>query len=159
MIMSWVGVTSGRPCAGDSTLFADSISTRLSAWASADKGRWIAIWSPSKSALNAVHTSGWICRALPSTSTGSNAWIPRRCRVGARFNNTGCSLMTSLSTPHTWGRRRSTIRFADLMFGAISVSCSFFMTKGLNSSSAICLGSPHWCSFSVGPHTITERPE
>src|SRR2546427_99931 len=31
--------------------------------------------------------------------------------------------------------------------------------NGLNSSSAIFLGSPHWCNFSSGPTTITERPE
>ena len=31
--------------------------------------------------------------------------------------------------------------------------------NGLNSSSAIFLGSPHWFSFSSGPTTITERPE
>ena len=159
MIMSWVGVTSGRPWAGDSTLLADSMSTRLSAWASADSGRWTAIWSPSKSALNAVHTSGWIWMALPSTSTGSNAWMPRRCSVGARFRSTGCSLMTSSSTSHTCGRRRSTMRLADLMFCASSRSTSAFMTNGLNSSSAICLGRPHWCSLSVGPTTMTERPE
>ncbi len=66
MIMSCVGVTSGRPCAGLNTLLADSISTRASAWASADSGRWTAIWSPSKSALKAVQTSGRIldCLAL-----------------------------------------------------------------------------------------------
>ena len=51
--MSWVGVASGAPCAGDRMLFDDSISSRASAWASADSGRWTAIWSPSKSALNA----------------------------------------------------------------------------------------------------------
>ena len=33
----------------------------------------IAIWSPSKSALNAVQTSGCILIALPSTNTGSKA--------------------------------------------------------------------------------------
>ena len=33
------------------------------------------------------------------------------------------------------------------------------MTNGLNSSSAISFGRPHWCSFSVGPTTMTERPE
>ena len=31
--------------------------------------------------------------------------------------------------------------------------------NGLNSSSAIFFGRPHWCSFSSGPVTITERPE
>ena len=30
--------------------------------------------------------------------------------------------------------------------------------NGLNSSSAIFFGSPHWCSFSSGPTTMTERP-
>ena len=92
--MSWVGTVIGRPVAGDRMLLADSMSTRASAWASADSGRWTAIWSPSKSALKAVQTSGWTWMALPSTSTGSKAWMPRRCRVGARFNSTGCSRMT-----------------------------------------------------------------
>ena len=44
--------------------------------ASGDSGTCTAIWSPSKSALNAVQTSGWILIALPSTSTGSKAWMP-----------------------------------------------------------------------------------
>ena len=157
--MSWVGTVVGRPVAGDRMLFAESMRTRASAWASAESGRCTAIWSPSKSALNAAQTSGWIWIALPSMRTGSNAWMPRRCSVGALFSSTGCSLITSSSTSQTWARRRSTIRLADLMFGAISMSTSRFMTKGLNSSSAICLGSPHWWSFSVGPTTITERPE
>lgn len=39
----------------------------------ADSGRCTAIWSPSKSALNAEHTNGCSFRARPSTSTGSNA--------------------------------------------------------------------------------------
>ncbi len=60
MIMSWVGVTSGLPCAGLSMLLLESMRTRASACASADSGRCTAIWSPSKSALKAVHTSGWI---------------------------------------------------------------------------------------------------
>ena len=80
--MSLVGVMIGRPLAGERMLLADSMSTRDSAWASADSGRCTAIWSPSKSALKAVQTSGWIWMALPSTSTGSKAWMPRRCRVG-----------------------------------------------------------------------------
>jgi hypothetical protein len=32
------------------------------------------------------------------------------------------------------------------------------MTKGLKSSNAIRRGRPHWCNFSSGPTTITERP-
>ena len=138
--MSCVGEVIGRPCAGDRMLFEDSIRMRASACASADSGRCTAIWSPSKSALNAVHTSGWIWIALPSTSCGSKAWMPRRCSVGARLSSTGCSPMTSSSTSHTTGRARSTIRLADLMFCAWFRSTSRFITKGLNSSSAICLG-------------------
>ena len=159
MIMSWVGVTSGAPCAGDRTLLAESMSTRASACASEDSGRCTAIWSPSKSALKAAQTSGWIWIALPPTSTASKAWMPSRCSVGARFNSTGCSLMTSSRTLQTAGRRRSTMRLADLMFGASSCSTRFFMTKGLKSSRAMRRGRPHWWNFSVGPTTITERPE
>ena len=51
--MSWVGVAIGRPCAGDRMLLVDSIGIPASACASADSGTWTAIWSPSKSALNA----------------------------------------------------------------------------------------------------------
>ena len=49
-------------------LFDDSIRIRASACASALSGTWTAIWSPSKSALNAEQTSGWTWIALPSTS-------------------------------------------------------------------------------------------
>ena len=77
--------------------------TRASAWASADSGRWTAIWSPSKSALNAVQTSGWIWIALPSTSTGSKAWMPRRWSVGARFKKHRVLLDDLSSTSQTWG--------------------------------------------------------
>ena len=83
--MSWVGMVTGRPSAGLRMLLLDSIRMRASACASADSGRCTAIWSPSKSALNAVQTSGWIWMALPSTSCGSKAWMPRRCSVGARL--------------------------------------------------------------------------
>ena len=159
MIMSWVGMVTGRPSAGFRMLLVDSIRIRASACASALSGRCTAIWSPSKSALNAVQTSGWIWMALPSISCGSNAWMPSRCRVGARFSSTGCSAMTSSSTSQTTGRCRSTIRLADLMFCAWLRSSSRFITNGLNSSSAIALGRPHWCSLSCGPTTMTERPE
>ena len=91
MIMSWVGMVTGRPSDGFRMLFVDSIRIRASACASADSGRCTAIWSPSKSALNAAQTSGWIWMALPSISCGSKAWMPRRCSVGARLSSTGCS--------------------------------------------------------------------
>jgi len=71
--MSWLGSATGRPSAGLRMLFDESISTRHSSCASYESGTCTAIWSPSKSALNAAHTSGWIRIAFPSTSTGSNA--------------------------------------------------------------------------------------
>ncbi|OPZ39937.1 MAG: hypothetical protein BWY99_01206 [Synergistetes bacterium ADurb.BinA166] len=87
--MSCVGVMTGLPLAGESRLLADSISSLASVCASIDSGTWTAIWSPSKSALKAVQTIGCRWMALPSMSTGSNAWIPSLCRVGARFSMTG----------------------------------------------------------------------
>ena len=41
--MSWVGVASGAPWAGERMLFAESIRIRASAWASAESGTWTAI--------------------------------------------------------------------------------------------------------------------
>ena len=157
--MSCVGVASGAPWAGDRMLFDDSIRIRASAWASADRGRCTAIWSPSKSALKAWQTSGWTWIALPSTSSGSNAWMPRRCSVGARLSSTGCSWMTSSSTSQTSAIIESTIFLAALMFCADLRSTRRAMMNGLKSSSAMIFGRPHWCSFRYGPATITERPE
>src|ERR687888_641424 len=149
--MSCVGMASGAPWAGERMLLEESMRMRASAWASADSGRWTAIWSPSKSALNAWQTSGWTWIALPSTSTGSNAWMPRRWSVGARLSSTGCSWMTSSSTSQTSGIIESTIFLAALMFWTALRSTSRAMMNGLNSSSAISLGRPHWCRRSDGP--------
>ena len=157
--MSCDGVASGRPLAGDRMLWADSMRMRASAWASTLSGTWTAIWSPSKSALNAWQTSGCTWMALPSTSTGSNAWMPRRCSVGARLSRTGCSVMTSSRTSQTSGIIESTIRLAALMFWTSLRSTRRLMMNGLKSSSAMSLGRPHWCSLSCGPATMTERPE
>ena len=63
----------GEPSAGLKMLFVDIISVVASTWASIDSGKWTAIWSPSKSALKPLQTSGCTRIALPSTSTGSNA--------------------------------------------------------------------------------------
>ena len=157
--MSWVGATTGPPSEGDSRLAVESIIRRASSWAARLRGTWTAIWSPSKSALKAKQTSGWIWIAEPSTRTGMKAWMPRRWSVGARLSSTGWSLMTSSRTSQTSGRTRSTMRLALLMLWAKPFSTSWRMTNGLNSSSAIFLGRPHWCSFSSGPTTMTERPE
>jgi len=45
-----------------------------------------------KIGIEAVQTKGWSWIALPSISTGSKAWMLNRCKVGARFSNTGWSL-------------------------------------------------------------------
>ena len=56
--MSCDGEASGAPLAGERMLLAESMSVRASSCASYESGTWTAIWSPSKSALNAVQTSG-----------------------------------------------------------------------------------------------------
>ena len=48
----------GRPGAGDRMFCADSMRTCVSICAFGDSGTCTAIWSPSKSALNAAQTSG-----------------------------------------------------------------------------------------------------
>ncbi len=112
--MSCEGTMIGRPCAGLRMLLVDIISTRASICDSMQSGRCTAIWSPSKSALKAVQTSGWSWIALPSISTGSKAWMPRRCSVGARFSITGCSRITSSRMSQTSGFSFSTSFFACL---------------------------------------------
>ena len=71
--MSCVGTVTGLPSAGFKRLPEASISMRASRCASTERGTCTAIWSPSKSALKAVHTSGCSLMARPSTSTGSKA--------------------------------------------------------------------------------------
>ncbi len=112
--MSCDGTMIGLPLAGDRMLLVDIIRTRASSCASRLKGTCTAIWSPSKSALNAEQTSGWSWIALPSISTGSNAWMPRRWSVGARLSITGCSRITSSRMSQTSLRSFSTHFFACL---------------------------------------------
>ncbi len=149
----------GFPCAGDRMLFVDIMRTRASIWASMESGTWTAIWSPSKSALKAKHTSGCSWIAFPSIRTGSKAWTPSRCSVGARLSITGSWRMTSSRASQTSRFSFSTIFLACLMVFAWPASSSLLKMNGLNSSSAIFLGRPHWCSLSSGPTTMTERPE
>ena len=149
----------GAPFAGEKMLFVDNIRVEASICASNESGRWTAIWSPSKSALNPPQTRGCRRIALPSISTGSNAWIPMRCRVGARFRSTGWSRITSSRMSQTSSSRRSSMRLADLIVSASPNSFRRRMMNGWNSSRATFLGSPHWCRRSSGPTTITERAE
>ena len=67
--------------------------------------------------------------------------------------------MISSRISYTSGDSFSTIFFARFTVSAMPFSTSLWMMKGLNSSTAIALGRPHWCSRSSGPTTITERPE
>src|SRR5438034_1223267 len=67
--------------------------------------------------------------------------------------------MISSRISYTSGDSFSTIFFARLTVSAIPFSTSLWMMKGLNSSTAMALGSPHWCSRSSGPTTITDRPQ
>src|SRR6266508_2051189 len=83
--------------------------------------------------------------------------MPRRCSVGARFNSTGWSSMISSRISYTSGDSFSTIFFARFTVSAMPFSTSLWMMKGLNSSTAIAFGRPHWCSLSSGPTTMTER--
>jgi len=48
---------------------------------------------------------------------------------------------------------------AVLIFEVYFFSTRVFITNGLNSSRAISLGRPHWCSFRDGPTTMTDLPE
>src|SRR5947199_348340 len=66
-------------------LLVDIMSARASTCASTERGTCTAIWSPSKSALYAAHTSGWSSIALPSMRVVSYAWMPKRWRVGGRL--------------------------------------------------------------------------
>ena len=67
--------------------------------------------------------------------------------------------MTSSRMSHTTGSSLSTSFLALFTVWTWPFSSSFRMMKGLKSSSAIVFGRPHWCSFSSGPTTMTERPE
>ena len=157
--MSWDGVTIGFPSFGPKILFEPSINWRASWIASSPNGTWTAIWSPSKSALNAGVTSGCRRIARPSTSFGSNTWIPNLCNVGARLSNTGCCWITS----STIGQIRSSILSINLSAALIFVAnwslTRPLITNGLNRFNAISRGIPHWYIFKSGPTAITERPE
>lgn len=68
--MSWLGIIFGCPVAGEVQLLEEISKVLASACAFKDKGICIAIWSPSKSALNAEQTSGCSCIALNSVILG-----------------------------------------------------------------------------------------
>ena len=99
-------------------MFVDNIKILASNCASKLKGTCTAIWSPSKSALNAAQVNGCNSIASPSINFGSNAWTPSLCKVGALFNNTGCSLTINSSASQTAFVSFSTNFFACLIVDA-----------------------------------------
>ena len=116
----------------------------------AESGTCTAIWSPSKSALKAVQTRGWILMALPSTRMGSKAWMPRRCSVGARFRSTGCSRMTSSRKSQTSGRCCSTISLAALMVVTSPSFSSLRVDEGLEQLQGHLLGQAALVQLQLG---------
>ena len=105
-----------------------------------DSGTCTAIWSPSKSALNAAQTSGCSWIALPSISTGSNAWMPRRWSVGARFSNRVLADHLLEDVPDLRRPRfDELLRLLDGRRRSRALQACWMM-NGLNSSSAIFFG-------------------
>ena len=140
-------------------LLVDNIKILASNWASKLKGTCTAIWSPSKSALNAAHVRGWSSIASPSINFGSNAWTPSLWSVGALFSNTGCSLTINSSASQTALVSFSTSFLACLIVEAKPSLFNLAYKNGLNNSKAIFFGNPHSWSFKSGPTTITDLPE
>ena len=126
---------------------------------SGDKVKCTAIWSPSKSALKAEQTRGCNLIALPSINTGWNACIDNLCNVGALFNKTGWSAITSSITAQTLSSDSSTNFLAIFILLANSLLTNSLIINGLYNSRAIFLGIPHWFIFKDGPTTITDLAE
>ena len=157
--MSWLGTIIGLPFDGLKILFVESIKILASNCASKLKGTWTAIWSPSKSALNAAQVSGCNSIASPSINFGSKAWTPNLWSVGALFKRTGCSLTINSKASQTAFVSFSTNFLACLIVDARPSLFNLAYKKGLNNSNAIFFGKPHSWSFKSGPTTITDLPE
>ena len=67
------GLIIGSPSLGPKMFLLANINSLASNKACSEIGTWTAIWSPSKSALNGVHTNGCNLIAFPLTKTGSKA--------------------------------------------------------------------------------------
>jgi hypothetical protein len=130
-------------------LLTESIRSLASRCAARDSGTWTAIWSPSKSALNAVQTSGWIWMAEPSISDPERLDAEAVKRRGAVQQDQVILDHLLQDLPH------SRVDPLDEPLGALMLwacpwSTSFRITNGLNSSSAIRFGSPHSSSARSG---------
>jgi hypothetical protein len=99
--MSWAGATIGEPSAGENRLCVDSTARAPRPGVGAERDV-DAIWSPSKSALNALQTSGWSWIALPSTSSARTPGCPGGAAWRA-VQQDRVLLMTSSSASQTSG--------------------------------------------------------
>jgi len=113
--------------------------------------------SPSKSGLNAVQTSGAAGSPCPRSARARRPG----CRGGAASARgsaaPGARGSPLRDVPHL-GALALHHALGALMVEASPRSCSFWKMNGLNSSSAIFFGRPHWCRRSVGPTTMTSGP-
>jgi hypothetical protein len=82
-----------------------------------------------------------------------------RCSVGARFSSTGWPLVTSSRMSQTSGDCRSIIFLARTHGVHVAQFLQAADDERLEQHQRHLLGQPHWCSFSSGPITMTERPE
>ena len=96
-----------------------------------------------QAAVAAVFDTGRHGRAVPATSTGSNAWIDRRWSVGARFRKTVLSLMTSSRIAQIDSSWRSIILRAVRTVWQMPRSLRARMMNGSKRRSAISFGRPH----------------
>src|SRR5205807_7394811 len=153
--MSCDGSATGRPSDGLSTLLDEIMSSRASSWLSNESGTCTAIWSPSKSALNAAHTSGWIRIAFAFHQHRLERLDAEAVQRRRAVQEHGVVLDDFLQDLE----HLRAFLLHDLL-GSLHrlgepFSTSLGMMKGLNSSTAIAFGSPHWCHLSPGPTTIT----
>ena len=120
-------------------------------------GMCTAIWSPSKSALNAEHTSGCSWMALPSPAPARRPGCPGGAGSAHAVQRHRVLLDDLPGCPRPPACRIIDLFFTALMVVAMPIAPGGFMMKG-DSSSAISLGRPHWCSFRLGPTVMTNGP-
>ena len=125
-------------------LFDDIISARASSCASSDSGTCTAIWSPSKSALNAGADQRMQLDRLAFDQHRLER-LDAEAVQGRRAVQQHRMLADDLleDVPHFRPLRARPGFFAALIVVARPRRCSLAKMKGLNSSSAIFFGRPH----------------
>ena len=99
--MSWDGTMIGSPLAGERMLFVDIISIARFELGFQRQRHVTAIWSPSKSALNAVQTSGMQLDRLAFDQHRLERLDAQAVQRRGAVQQTGCSRMTSSRMSHT----------------------------------------------------------